>query len=258
MRKSDMSPMFSLVDVPAAFGLLTRLPIRVNTAKATARGAASAWAFPLVGAFIGLAAAATTGLVHWLGLPSAVAAIFALLVPIVLTGAMHEDGLADTADGFWGGWTKERRLEIMKDSHIGTYGTLAIGLPLLLRGVLLTALISGGAYVAGLVMAAMMSRASMVGLLAFLPNARTNGLSRSYGQPSSAVVLLACLMCLVAALALVPAIATSIFFVTLSATVSCGIIAKLKIGGQTGDVLGATQQVTEIVVLATLLIELSV
>ena len=257
MRKSDMSPMFTLVDLPAAFGLLTRLPLRVNTAKATARGAGSAWAFPIVGAFIGLMAAATVAIVLWLGLPAPVAAIFAILVPILLTGAMHEDGLADTADGLWGGWTKERRLEIMKDSHIGTYGTLAIGLSLLLRGVLMTALISEGVYVAGLIMAAMMSRASMVGILAFLPNARETGLSRTFGKPSSAVALLAGLICIIAALALAPSIATSIFFVTVGATIICGLIAKAKIGGQTGDILGATQQVTEIIVLATLLVEWS-
>ena len=111
MRKSDKSALLHWIDVPAAFGLLTRIPLRLNTAKVTARGGSSAWAFPIVGVFIGLVAAAVTAAVHWVGLPSAVAAIFAVLVPVIITGAMHEDGLADTADGFWGGWDKERRLD---------------------------------------------------------------------------------------------------------------------------------------------------
>lgn len=254
MRKSDMSPLVTMIDIPAAFGLLTRMPTRVNTAKATARGAASAWAFPLVGAFVGVVAAGTVAAMLWLGLPPSVAAIFAVLVPVLLTGAMHEDGLADTADGLWGGWTKERRLAIMKDSHIGTYGALAIGFTLLLRGVLLTTLISDGAYVAGLIMAAMISRASMVGILAYLPNARDTGLSQAYGKPSGLGVVLAGLLCLAAALALVPSSAIWIILAATGAAVVCGIIAKAKIGGQTGDIVGATQQVTEIVVLSTLLV----
>ena len=255
MRKSDMTPMFNLIDVPAAFGLLTRLPLHLNTAKVTARGASSAWAFPIVGIFIGLVAAAAAAVVHWLGLPSAVAAIFAILIPVMLTGAMHEDGLADTADGFWGGWDKARRLEIMKDSHIGTYGTLAIGLSLLLRGVLITALVSDAEYMQGLILAAMMSRASMVGLLTFLPNARDGGLSRSYGRPSNAVSLIAVIICICTALVIIPSHAVSITFVALLSTILCGLYAKSKVGGQTGDVLGATQQVTEIAVLFTILVE---
>lgn len=255
MRKSDMTPMFNLIDVPAAFGLLTRLPLRLSTAKVTARGAASAWAFPIVGIFIGLMAAASAAAVHFLGLPSAVAAIVAILVPVMLTGAMHEDGLADTADGFWGGWDKARRLEIMKDSHIGTYGTLAIGLSLLLRGVLITALVGQEEYMQGLILAAMMSRASMVGLMTFSPNARGGGLSSSYGRPSNAVSLIAVIICICTALLIIPSHAVSITFIACLSTILCGLYAKAKIGGQTGDVLGATQQVTEIAVLFTLLVE---
>ena len=255
MRKSDKSALLHWIDVPAAFGLLTRIPLRLNTAKVTARGGSSAWAFPIVGVFIGLVAAAVTAAVHWIGLPSAVAAIFAVLVPVIITGAMHEDGLADTADGFWGGWDKERSLEIMKDSHIGTYGTLAIGLSLLLRGVLITALVSDEEYMQGLILAAMMSRASMAGLLTFLPNARGVGLSSSYGRPSNSVSLLAMIICICTALIIIPSHAVSITLVALISTILCGLYAKSKIGGQTGDVLGATQQVTEIAVLFTLLAE---
>ncbi|MEL6640743.1 MAG: adenosylcobinamide-GDP ribazoletransferase, partial [Pseudomonadota bacterium] len=113
-------------DVPAALGLLTRLPIPVDAEKAQARGAAAAWAYPIVGLVLGAILVCAAWGLSALGVPEEVTALLLIATAVVITGALHEDGLADSADGLWGGWDKTRRLEIMKDSSIGAYGVLAL------------------------------------------------------------------------------------------------------------------------------------
>ena len=107
---------------------------------------------------------------------------------MITTGAMHEDGLADTVDGLWGGWTRDRRLEIMKDSHIGTYGVLALIVSAGLRWSVLAGLLTLGA--GPVVAIAVLSRASMPALMAALPNARGDGLAHKVGAPPPAVLAL--------------------------------------------------------------------
>lgn len=232
-------------DVPAALGLLTRLPVPVQTDHAMARGAAAAWAYPVAGIIIGVIVAAAIALLRWLGLPGGIVAALALAVGIVLTGAMHEDGLADTADGLWGGWDRARRLAIMKDSHIGTYGVLALALTLLIRWLALTALVATGGYWAALIGAAAVSRGGMVVLMGVMPHARDTGLSHHVGRPAAATVWLA-----VAVAGLTGLVTVGLGAVVCAglAVLACGLIARAKIGGQTGDILGATQQVTEIII----------
>jgi adenosylcobinamide-GDP ribazoletransferase len=239
------------MDLPAALGLLTRLPIVIPTDRAVQRGAASAWAYPLVGVVLGVILSATIPFMLWLGLPSGIVAGIILAGSVILTGAMHEDGLADTADGLWGGWDRARRLEIMKDSHIGVYGVCAIAFSLLIRWLALVVIISVGAYWVALIAVGALSRASMVVLMAVMPNAREGGLSKSVGRPATATTWIAvgiaigvAILCGYAGLVVVAAIAT----------LCCGLIARAKIGGQTGDILGATQQVTEMAMLLALVV----
>ena len=127
-------------DLPLALSLLSRLPVPVDHSRAGERAATAAWAYPLVGAGL----AGLTGGLAWAlsaaGLPPGPAAGLVLVAQVMLTGALHEDGLADSADGLWGGWERERRLEIMRDSRIGAYGVLALGLSLLLRWACLVAM----------------------------------------------------------------------------------------------------------------------
>ena len=106
------------IDLPAALGLLTRLPVTVNGDQAMARGAASVWAYPLVGVITGVILAASAALMLRVGLPSGIVAGMVVALSVIMTGAMHEDGLADSAEGLWGGWDRAHRLAIMKDSHI--------------------------------------------------------------------------------------------------------------------------------------------
>ena len=233
-----------LQDILAAFGLLTRLPLPSHQSV----GAAAAWAWPLVGVVVG----AVAGLAGWAtqGLGAGVAAGIVLAAQALLTGAMHEDGLADTADGLWGGWTRERRLEIMKDSHIGSYGVLALLLVTLLRWSALTALIAGGQW-AALIAAGALSRAPMAVLMALMPNARRSGLSRAVGRPAFGTALAALVLALALATVVVGPVAT--LLAALLAALPCAalaLVARARIGGQTGDILGASQQLAEAAVLA--------
>ncbi|SNS46649.1 adenosylcobinamide-GDP ribazoletransferase [Tropicimonas sediminicola] len=238
-----------LADVALATALLTRLPVPVPAEHASTRGAAAAWAYPLAGLPVALAAGGLALGLMALGLPPAFAAGMALAVQVVLTGAMHEDGLADSADGLWGGWTRERRLEIMKDSRIGSYGVLALVLAIGLRWSLLAAL--GPLLLAPLLGAALLSRAAMTGVMAALPNARTDGLSRSIGRPGAGAAVLAMALALGLSLALLGPQALLLAALAGLASLACAALARAKLGGQTGDILGATQQVAEIVTLAT-------
>ncbi|MEK9968269.1 MAG: adenosylcobinamide-GDP ribazoletransferase, partial [Ferrovibrio sp.] len=107
-----------------ALMLLTRLPLSGGKVTDTAGGAVAraAWAFPLVGLLVGAAGGGMFMLASYLGLGMGSSALLAMGSQVLLTGALHEDGLADTADGFGGGRSRERKLEIMRDSRIGTYG----------------------------------------------------------------------------------------------------------------------------------------
>ena len=245
-------PLVSLHDLPAAIGLLTRLPVRVDTDRAAVRGARAGWAYPLVGVLVaGIAAA-----LHWAavgaGLPPGLAALIALLALVVLTGALHEDGLADSIDGLWGGWTRDRRLEIMKDSHIGSYGVIGLVASLGLRGAALAAL-PDGMLAMVLVAVAAMSRAAMVALWAALPSARSGGLAGKVGRPGTTTAILALLIGAGVCLwALSPVAALVTGAAALTGALCVGAIARAKIGGQTGDILGATQQVSEIAALLVL------
>jgi adenosylcobinamide-GDP ribazoletransferase len=239
------------IDLPAALGLLTRLPVIVDGNRAMHRGAASAWAYPLVGVVLGVILAAIIPFMLWVGLPAGIVAGIILAGSVILTGAMHEDGLADTVDGLWGGWDRARRLEIMKDSHIGVYGVCAIALSLLIRWLALVVIVSVGAYWVAFITIGALSRASMVVLMATMPNARTGGLSKRVGRPATATTWVA--VGISVGLAILCGY-IELFFVTAVVTLICGLIARAKIGGQTGDILGATQQITEISMLLALVV----
>ncbi len=229
-----------LHDLASAFALLTRLPVPAHRPQ----GARSAWAWPVVGAVVGGLAAALAWAASALGLPAGPVAALVLAAQALMTGALHEDGLADTADGLMGGRTRERRLEIMKDSRIGSFGALALVLVTLARWSALVALIGGGS-LGALIAAGALSRAPMALLMAALPNARASGLSHLVGRPAAHVAALAVALALTlafltsgSAALLMPLYAAPLILALASA-------ARARIGGQTGDILGASQQLTE-------------
>lgn len=236
-------------DLAAAARLLTRLPL---PAAPNAPRADAAWAWPLAGLAVALAAGFVGMVAVTLGLAPVLAAGLTLATQVIVTGAMHEDGLADSADGLWGGWTPARRLEIMKDSSIGSYGTIALILSLGLRWSALTMLISGGYLWAPLIAAAMASRTPMAALMATLPNARGSGLASSIGRPSTRAAWTGAGFAALACLILTGWGVVLLAFVAGATTMAVGALAKARIGGVTGDICGAAQQIAEIAALAVL------
>lgn len=240
MRKND----FKAMDILLALVLLTRLPLPHLHKSRFGRQAHAVWAFPLAGLIVGLLALATAQLALGWWSP-AIAAGLALAVQVLVTGAMHEDGLADTADGLWGGFDRARRLEIMKDSHIGTYGVLALGLGCGLRWVTLTALLSAG-MIWALVVMAVLSRAAMPVMMACLPHARDTGLSHSVGRPNRAHVVAGVVLALGLGIFCIGVTAVAVGLLLVPVVLGLRALARAKIGGQTGDILGATQQLCDI------------
>lgn len=215
---------------------------------------------PVAGAVIGAVGAAAFAVALALGLPVTVAAVLAVAALVATTGAFHEDGLADTADGFGGGVTRARKLEIMTDSRIGTYGAAALVLALLLRVTLLAALadMAGGA-VAALALVAVAAVSRVAGLVPvwLLPQAKPDGRSAAVGRPTARTMAAAALgAAAIGLILLTPAHG----LVRAGLAVACAAAAVLPlvalsrrmIGGQTGDVAGAAQQVAEIAMMAAL------
>lgn len=237
-----------LSDLPSAFSLLTRIPMPAHRHS----GAASAWAWPLVGLAVGGLAALTVWLGDLLRLPPGVVAALALAVMAMATGGLHEDGLADTADGLFGGHTPQRRLEIMKDSHIGSFGTLALLLVTLASWSALAALVRTGQAMPALLVAASVSRAPMAAIMTALPPARAVGISASSGRPGLATALMAVVLGAGLALALGGQAALPVIPAVLVVSLALALSAQARIGGQTGDILGASQQLSFAAALATL------
>ena len=245
-------------DFRLAFGFLTRLPGPVGRAAEPVDlepgqlGPALRLA-PLVGLVVGVVGA----LVLWvavggLGLPLLPAALLAVGATVWVTGALHEDGLADLADGFGGAFERRRKLAIMRDSRIGAYGVLALIFSVGLRVVALAALTGPEAAAAVLIAAHCLSRGLLpLAMLALAP-ARDDGLAAGAGRPGPLDAATGLLLGLLLAF-----LATGIglaFGLGLAALIAAGLVAFIalrQIGGYTGDVLGALQQAAEVAVLLT-------
>jgi adenosylcobinamide-GDP ribazoletransferase len=234
-----------------ATAFFTRIPV-ATTASHVELFADAAWAFPLVGAGIGGIAALALLLAQLLGLGDWPAAVLAVLAGIVVTGALHEDGIADTADGLIGGADRDERLAIMRDSRHGTFGVVAIVLSVLLRAAALARI--GEPIYAGLALIAAhaASRTALPCAMRVLAPARAEGLGAGAGRPSlpPAVAALA-IGLLVSLAALGPARGLVAIGLAGAAIFALGVLAHRRIGGYTGDVLGAFQQIGEIVMLLT-------
>jgi adenosylcobinamide-GDP ribazoletransferase len=232
-----------------AAGFLTRIPVAAAAAE-TGRLADAAWAFPLVGAGIGAVAAFVFLAAQLLGLGEWPRALLAVLAGLLLTGALHEDGLADAVDGLAGGRTREAKLAIMHDSRLGTFGGLALILSVALRAAALAEL--GQAFYAGLALVAAhaLSRALLPAAMRLLAPARPDGLGVEAGQPATAAAITALLIgAAIALAALGPVRGALAFALAAAAVAAAAFTARRQIGGLTGDVLGALQQFAEITVL---------
>jgi adenosylcobinamide-GDP ribazoletransferase len=234
----------------ASLMFCTRLPLLRATPIAGGAIAKAAWAFPLAGLVVGLIGAIVYALAHKFGLPPWPASALAVAATMLATGCLHEDGLADTADGFGGGSTREQKLDIMRDSHIGVYGVCALALSVVLRVGALASLPNAHVAVWALIAAHGAARATMPALMFLLPPARRDGLSFEAGKPPSdsvagAVVLglLILMFCLHPGRGIV-----ALIFLGLVVALMAWLSSR-QIEGQSGDVLGALEQVSEIVIL---------
>ncbi len=231
----------------AAVQFLTRVPVRrrINVDLATV----VVW-FPVVGALIGAAVGGiAAGL--WYVVPAGVAAAVAVLAGVLITGAFHEDGLADTADAVAGGWTTERRLEILKDPHHGSYGVAALCGSIVVRVVAVAALGPAAAF-GGLVAAHTLARGAAVATMGVAPAARPRGLGAGYARrvgPRRATM--AALIALAIAAAATGWWAGPLAVAAAVAALAVWWLAGRALGGITGDVLGAIEQVAECLVLVT-------
>lgn len=240
-------------DLVSAAAFLSRLPVARLLPRLLPPGADQpprplaevAWAFPLVGLIIAAPAGLTLMLAHWAGLHPLASALIALAVIAALSGALHEDGLADVADGFGGGSDKDAKLAIMRDSAIGTFGALALIFSIGLRATALAGMSGAGLAALSLITAACVSRALMVGVMSGLGAARDDGLGAEAGRPETELALTAMAIAAVAAFVLSGAMAWILLAAGGLAAVAMMALAKRQIGGHTGDVLGATQQVSE-------------
>ncbi len=177
--------------------------------------------------------------------PPVLAAIFAILAMILATGALHEDGLVDAADGL-GGKSPADRLAIMRDHRIGTYGAIALVLSLGIRIAAVALLAEPSLVMAALIASGAASRASATALMAALPQARDDGMSVAAGRASTGDAATAVALAFaIGWLALSFATAFGVVVVTLIATAIVGLLARARLGGQTGDVLGAGCQFSE-------------
>lgn len=239
-----------VAELRLALMLLTRLPAgRLDPTPALP---AAAWAYPVAGAVAGLLAGLVFLAARGLGLPPMPCAILAVMAGAVVTGGMHDDGLADLADGFGGGATRERKLEIMHDSRVGSYGVIALSLALLLRVTLLAEVLPGHQPLLLLAGIGALSRAPLPALMRVLPSARAEGLGRSASMliaPGS--VAAAALIGLAIAIVCLPATLAPVLAAVLAVGLT-GALARRQIGGFTGDVLGAAQVAAELAALLAL------
>lgn len=240
----------TMADIRAALGLLTRLP--AGNPGAQANYTRAAWAYPVIGGLIGLVAALVGTLATAIGTPGPGVAALVLLTLFLTTGGLHEDGLADTADGLWGSPDRTRALEIMKDSHIGSFGTLALALSVGARLLMILPLVQHDSlWLLPAIAAA--SRLPMVAALTVMPNARSHGLSHSVGRPSATIALSAGIATLVVVLLFAGLGGIAILLWAGIASAPILAYANHRLGGQTGDILGAAQQCAEIAALAAAL-----
>jgi adenosylcobinamide-GDP ribazoletransferase len=236
-------------ELKTGLAFLTRLPVRSEPAMGEAFVRAG-WTFPVIGAGVGACGALVYWLAHALGLQAFVCAVLAVMATLLLTGGLHEDGLADTADGFGARASLERKLAIMRDSQIGTYGAAALTLSLMLRAGAIASLAEPALVALALIAAHAGARAAMLMFMRTVPSARDDGLSAQAGIPPQGSSLIAACIALVVLL-LCLGFGATLAGLLLLAAAGGGFawLSHRQIGGQTGDVLGAFEQAGEVLIL---------
>ncbi|TPJ15949.1 adenosylcobinamide-GDP ribazoletransferase [Mesorhizobium sp. B2-3-14] len=256
LPKITLSPRQVLDDIALCLVFFTRLPLPVFDFRGR-NLAAAIWAAPIAGLVVGLIGAIVFATAERFGLAIGPAAALALVATVAITGCLHEDGLSDVADGFGGGKSRGRKLEIMRDSRIGAYGAMALALSLLIRWSALSQVVEPTQALFALVAAHAASRGVLGAFMHLLPPARSDGLSAGAGTVSLETAITG------AVLGAIP-----LFLLGLGGAIAALILLGLffaafhalclnQIEGQTGDTVGALQQLSEIAVLLVASVALS-
>ncbi|MCP4327560.1 MAG: adenosylcobinamide-GDP ribazoletransferase [Alphaproteobacteria bacterium] len=242
-------------DLSVSVAFLTRIPVAATDPDRDEPLARSMAAFPLVGAGIGLMAAAVFALAGAVGSGPWIAALAAVAATVLITGALHEDGLADVADAFGGGADSGAKLDIMRDSRLGAYGVLALIFSVALRTAALATLAAPWSVAAALIAAHAAARAAMPAMMDRLAPARADGLGATAGTPPRRSVTTALALGAALTLLFLGPLA-GLFAILLAAAAGwlLVVIARRQIGGYTGDVLGAMEQAVEMAVLVAAVI----
>lgn len=241
----------------ASLRFLTRLPVPTlgpdDDSSRLPDLSRVAWAFPLAGTVVGLTGGATLWFCTWIGLPALPAAAVAIATGVAATGALHEDGLADTADGLAAGGSAERRLSVMRDSRIGAAGATALTLSIVLRVAALSAIaeVSPGLAATVLVAAEAAARAAALAPMTLLPPARRDGIGATAGRPPPGGLIVAsglaagivCICLMSFGFVAAPFVA---MLAAAAATTVVTHTAERALGGSTGDVAGAAEQAASI------------
>ena len=247
-RPSVFAP---IADIRAAVTFLTRLPVGGPHRALNA----CAWAFPVAGLAVGLIGGAVFWLAGWAGLSPWIAAFLTLTATALATGALHEDGLADAADGLGAGGTVERRLEIMRDSRVGGYGALALILATGVKASAIAAFPSGLAGAAAIAALHMLSRAALPAVMALLRPASASGVAASVGRPGAGAALVAWIVGVGGSIALLgPCAGFVAIAAAFGAGLAVGLMLRRALGGYNGDTIGLLEQLCEIAIMLALLI----
>lgn len=247
-------------DVMRALGFLTRLPVSAKWFEGDdGKLSVTARAFPVAAALAALPAVLVTIFGWVLDLPVLLTSTIAAATAIAIGGALHEDGLADCADGFFGGFDREKRLDIMKDSRIGAFGAMALVLAILVRIIAIAAILQASlwAAAAALIASAAAGRTALVWHWSDLPGARIGGIADKAGQPTEDASVLATVTGIAVAGLLAIAfngLAPALLAIALAAaaTLAFRALCASKIGGHTGDTLGAAAIIAELTFLTGL------
>ena len=239
-----------IADLSVSIIFSTRFPLVHSMPIGGDDVARASWAFPVAGAIVGAIGALVYAVAYWIGLPPLPAAALALAATAAGTGCLHEDGLADTVDGFGGGKDREHKLEIMRDSRLGAYGACALTTSFLLRWSALAAIADPSSVASALIVAHASARAALPAFMRYVRPARSDGLSAQAGRPSWSSAAVAALLGAIALLiGLGPAGAVAGLIALAAASAFMAWLCMREIGGQTGDVLGALEQVNEVMIL---------
>jgi len=237
-------------NVAVAGLFLTRLPFRPSGDVGPGELSDAGRAYPIIGLLVGVISGAALMLAAELDLHPLACAFIGLATAALVTGGLHEDGLADVADGFGGGVDKQNKMRIMRDSRIGAFGVLALIFSVAVRAAILSGLPGPGLAAVAIVGAAVLSRSVLPTVMFFLPLARTDGLAADAGRGTAKTMVTALVIGALLAWPFVNLVMAIVgTAAALIAVVIMAVIAQRQIGGYTGDVLGGTQQLAEIAVL---------